>query len=179
MENWKDINGYEGYYQVSNFGKVMSMGHKFKCKDGKVKAHKSKVLKPCIGSKGYLHINLCKEGTRKSVTVHSLVANAFVENKFNLKEIDHRNGIKTDNQATNLKWTTRQGNLLSQNWMHKRREGKVRGVHHNLKSNRFISNIYLNGKTIYLGSFSDKEAASTAYQNKLAEFNLQGKDMRG
>lgn len=179
MELWADIKGFENYYQISNLGNIKSMGHEFMCKDGKIKSRNPKILKPCVASTGYLHINLCRDGIRKSVTIHSLVANHFIDNPQNFKEIDHLNGIKNDNRVINLKWVTRQGNLLSQNWTHKKRVGKLRGVHHNLKSNKFISTIYLNGKSVYLGSFFTNEDAHSAYKSKLNEYNVTGKDMRG
>jgi len=116
MELWADIKGFENYYQISNLGNIKSMGHEFMCKDGKIKSRNPKILKPCVASTGYLHINLCRDGIRKSVTIHSLVANHFIDNPQNFKEIDHLNGIKNDNRVINLKWVTRQGNLLSQNW---------------------------------------------------------------
>ena len=99
-EKWKDIEGYEGAYQVSNLGRVRSL------KFGRVK-----VLRPEKCTCGYLCVNLYKNGKRKHLSVHRLVADAFIHNDniFNT-EVNHRNEDKTDNRVTNLEWCDRQYN---------------------------------------------------------------------
>lgn len=101
-ENWKDIFGYDGVYQVSDLGRVRS--------------HKSgewKVLRPVNNSSGYLQVGLCKrrQNKTKRLLVHRLVASYFVDNDniFNT-EINHINEDKTDNRAVNLEWCDRSYN---------------------------------------------------------------------
>lgn len=96
MENeiWKDVPGYAGTYQVSNFGRVKSL---------------RKVLKAGL-RKGYLYISL----RNKKFNIHRLVAIAFIPNPGNLPEIDHIDGNPLNNNANNLKWATRQQNELNQ-----------------------------------------------------------------
>ena len=93
LEVWRDIEGYEGLYQVSNFGNVRSI------KNGRLK-----VLKPVFNSKGYHRVCLCKYGKIKNYSVHRLVLSAFVPNTLNLPQINHKNEIRTDNRLENLEW---------------------------------------------------------------------------
>ena len=99
-EKWKDIAGYEGMYQVSDLGRVRSL------KFGKVR-----VLIPQKNRYGYLKVLLWKDGKRKSLTVHRLVANAFIPNDDDTKtQINHRNEDKEDNKVSNLEYCTAQYN---------------------------------------------------------------------
>lgn len=93
-EIWKDIEGYEGLYQVSNFGRIKSF-----------KSFKSKILKPSLQSAKYLQITLCKN-EKKSVLMHRLVAKAFIVNPNNLPWVNHIDGNKLNNNVDNLEWNT-------------------------------------------------------------------------
>ena len=99
-EQWRDIDGYDGMYQVSDLGRVRSL------KFGRVK-----VLRSYKNRYGYLKVFLSKNGKRHNIYVHRLVAYAFIPNSDNTKnEINHINEIKTDNRATNLEWCDRHYN---------------------------------------------------------------------
>ena len=100
-EVWKDIEGYEGLYQVSNKGRVKSL------KNNNTK--KEKVLKPIIG-KGYKRVRLCKYKTRKLYAVHRLVANAFLPNPHNFPCVNHKDECRTNNVVSNLEWCTHKYN---------------------------------------------------------------------
>ena len=98
-EIWKDVKGYEGLYQVSNLGRVRSLGFD--------KWHKGKNLKPSIDSNGcYLFVGLHKKGVATQKYIHRLVAENFIDNPNTLPCINHINEIKTDNRAENLEWCT-------------------------------------------------------------------------
>ena len=105
-EIWKDIEGYEGLYQVSNLGRVKSLSRIVNSGNGKMLT-KEIILTAAIGNHGYYVVRLSKDNVGKCFTVHSLVANAFLEKKY---EVNHINGIKTDNSLDNLEWTTRAKN---------------------------------------------------------------------
>lgn len=94
MSIWKDIKGYEGLYQVSNEGEVRRLW--------KSKTH---ILSPS-NSLGYSYVNLCKHGKATRMTVHRLVAEAFVPNPDGKPEVNHINELKSDNRAKNLEWMT-------------------------------------------------------------------------
>lgn len=98
-EVFKDIQGFEGRYEVSNMGNVRSL------KYGKIR-----YLKPAKNQKGYYFVRLYKNGILKNFKVHRLVANAFVENPNGYNEINHIDEDKTNNKASNLEWCTHKYN---------------------------------------------------------------------
>ena len=109
-EVWKDIIGYEGYYQVSDHGRVRSLDREVPL--GKsTKKIKGKIRKQIVHKLGYPMLNLSKNKEMKGYLVHRLVALHFVDNVNGHPEINHINGIKDDNRATNLEWCTRDQNL--------------------------------------------------------------------
>ena len=110
-EVWRDINGYEGYYQVSNQGRVKSLERTFIDNSGRKRTVKERILKPGMGRCGYLLVVLCAGGKPKTSNVHRLVCEAFHENPENKLEVNHINEIKTDNRAVNLEWSTRRENV--------------------------------------------------------------------
>ena len=108
-EIWKDIKGYEGYYQISNMGRVKSLERTVWNGRGYRKMPE-KILKPQKNRNGYLQVPLSKEGTEKKYYIHRLVANAFIPNPQGLPEINHLSEDKTDNRAENLEFCTSQYN---------------------------------------------------------------------
>lgn len=113
-EIWKDIRGYKGLYQISSSGKIRSVDREItQEKDGTVFTRKMKgrELKTGILNSGYQVVWLSKNGIVKALTIHRLVAKAFIPNPQNKKDINHIDGNKTNNKASNLEWTTRSENV--------------------------------------------------------------------
>jgi len=102
MEEWRDVAGYEGFYQVSNTGKVRSVEHY----DRFGRLYKQVELKPHASRNGYLMLHLKAGGKRKIALVHRLVACAFIPNPDNLSDVNHMDGNKANNNIDNLEWCT-------------------------------------------------------------------------
>ena len=115
-EIWKDIEGYEGLYEVSNLGRVRSLWN------GKIK-----ILKPWISGTGYLQITLYKDNRRENIFVHKLVCEGFIPKDSDRNTVNHKNGVKTDNNINNLEWAS-----YSENTKHAYKNGlnKNKGESH-------------------------------------------------
>lgn len=106
MEIWKDISEYVGLYQVSNMGNVRSLQREeFKCAQG-YRVRRGVLLKLSKDQKGYLMVNLYKDGKGNTRRVHRLVAEAFIDNPKCLPEINHIDEDKKNNAVSNLEWCT-------------------------------------------------------------------------
>jgi uncharacterized protein YerC len=109
VETWKDIEGYEGLYQVSNLGRIKSFDKTImvKIKNQNIVTKKGKILKPNNNNNsGYNKVTLSKEGTNKPFTIHRLVAKAFIDNPENKPFVNHKDGNKLNNCVSNLEWVS-------------------------------------------------------------------------
>lgn len=96
-EIWRDIEGYEGLYQVSDLGRVKSL-------------YTNRILKGSKDAKGYLIVKLCKNSIKSNKTIHRLVAQAFIPNPENKPQVNHIDENKTNNMVSNLNWMTSKEN---------------------------------------------------------------------
>ena len=110
-EIWKDIDGYEGLYQVSNLGRIKSLP-KFHKTNTTGYMQEEKILKPQKDIHGYLKVGLYKNGKCKIFNIHNLVANAFIENPNNYKYVNHKDENKTNNRVENLEFCSFYYNLM-------------------------------------------------------------------
>lgn len=113
-EIWKDIEGHNGIYQVSNFGRVKSLDRKiFNNGNHSFCNQKGKILSPVKDPGGYMVVGLHNSKIKKTsyCKVHRLVALAFCEGYEEGLEVNHKNSIRHDNNASNLEWVTRSGNM--------------------------------------------------------------------
>ena len=103
-EIWKDVDGYEGLYKVSNLGRVLGLRRKSR-------KNSDNYLSPATNRKGYNTLCFTKDKVKKTVKVYRIVAIAFIENPENKATVNHKNGIKTDDRAENLEWMTNLENM--------------------------------------------------------------------
>ena len=109
---WADVSGYEGLYQVSSDGRVRSLDRVVEMpnRHGSMtkRRHKGRELRQWVHPRGYVYVSLAEGGRKENRTVHSLVALHFLEGT---GEVNHKDMDKTNNDASNLEWTTRQENV--------------------------------------------------------------------
>lgn len=103
IEEWRDIKGYEGFYQVSNFGDVRSIFAD--------EHYRAKILKPHKQLNGYIFVNLWKDKKPKHKTIHRLVAEAFIPNPHNYPCVNHKDEDKQNNRVENLEFCTHSYNM--------------------------------------------------------------------
>lgn len=155
IEDWKDIIGYEGLYQISNFGNVKTL-----------KYNKSKLLKGAVNNCGYRQVNLSRDGVVKSFKIHQLVTTHFLNHVINgyQKVINHIDFDRLNNVVSNLEIVSPRENT---NKKHLNASSNSTGVSWHKEKNKWISQIYYNGRLKFLGYFKTEIEASNAYQNEL------------
>lgn len=125
MEEWKDVKGYEGLYQISNLGRVRSFieaGSHRRCDEPRI------LKTPVSSGTGYRVCGLYKNGVRKTALVHRMVAEAFIDNQDNKPQVNHKNGARDDNRVDNLEWVTCSENV-KHGFSHNGRISPMKGRH--------------------------------------------------
>lgn len=122
-EVWKDIKEFEGFYQISNLGRVRSLDREVKRSEEIMKV-KGKIIKAHLNTKGYKVVDLYKDGKRKHKHVHYLIAKAFIPNPDNKSFIDHIDTNKTNNNISNLRWCTHKENMNNEITLKKQKESQ-------------------------------------------------------
>ena len=111
-EIWKNVEGFEGLYEVSNLGRVKALD-RYVLNNGGLQHKKERILKQRINKKKHCTVVLCKDGKTYPKLVHRLVAIAFIPNPDNKPIIDHIDTDPTNNRVDNLRWVTQQENALN------------------------------------------------------------------
>lgn len=109
-EEWRAIEGYEGLYEVSDQGRVRSMDRMVPCRWGGTMMRRGVARNGSKAPNGYLRVDLYRDGVVKYHAIHRLVANAFCEVVGSAETVNHKNGLKRDNRAVNLEWTSQSEN---------------------------------------------------------------------
>jgi hypothetical protein len=146
VEAWCDIDGYDNYL-VSTFGNV------YNCQTGRI-------LKLRFNG-NYQHVDLCKNGKNKTMKIHRLVAEAFIDNPDNKMCVDHVNNDKTNNHVSNLRWATHSENNMNAGKQKNNTSGVI-GVNWDKRTKKWQSYIYINGKKKHFGYFKTLEQAKQA-----------------
>ena len=145
MEIWKDVPGYVGLYQISNYGRVKSVFRNEICGNMNRKRNE-KILKPSL-RKRYYFVSLSKNGIKYNAVIHRLVAAAFIPNPENKPCIDHIDGDRANNHADNLRWVTVKENqnnpITKSKWIGKKakphHEKAVEQIKNGIVVNVFVS----------------------------------------
>ena len=159
-EIWKDISGYEGYYQVSNLGRVKSLNYNH--------TKKEKLLHSTENRDMYLRVGLYKNGKPKIKRVHQLVAESFLNHKICRHKlvVNHKDFNKQNNHVDNLEIVTQRENA---NKKHINSSSRFVGVSWHKENKKWQASIWINGKLKYIGSFTSELEASSAYETELSK----------
>ena len=156
-EEWKVIEDCDNLYQISTFGRVKSLNF-----------GKEKILRQGVSGRGYLVVCLYKIGAKKTINVHQIVAEIFLNHTpcgMRLV-VNHKDFNKINNHVSNLEIITQRENT---NRKHIKSSSVYTGVCWHKKTKKWVSEISINGKLKHLGLFDSEIEASNAYQNKLQQ----------
>lgn len=165
-EIWKDVTGYEGLYQVSNFGRVKSFGN--------TAGRKTKILKHNVGSLGYAYVVLCKDKVQKTFKIHRLMAVEFIPNPTGRLFVNFKNADRSDLRLENLEWCNMR-EVSSRRWNGHKREGKYAGVYRLKKNVRWTAMITVSSKSLHLGVYDTEEEAYNARLKFMEKYKIENK----
>lgn len=170
MEEWKEINGFNGYY-ISNYGNIKSIDRTIKTKNGKLRKYKGKLLHLSLNQNGYLLAGLSINHKTHPVYPHKLVAENFLEKPNTSKKliVNHKDGNKTNNKFDNLEWVS-----YSENSLHSYYNLKQKRPHSSGYSNEIIK--ISNNKYIFFSSIT--EAANSCKISKAQIIRLLNTDKK-
>lgn len=162
-EEWRDIPGYKGWYQASSLGRVRSVDRVIPGGRWGKQARKGVILSQHFDHYGYLMLIV----QNKVLKAHRLVLHAFTGDPGKGLEADHINGDKSDNRIENLEWVTSRENCRRHYSKKPDSSSRYMGVCLHKPTNKWVANIQVNRKNIYLGLFNTEKEASKAYNNYL------------
>lgn len=176
-EQWKDIPDYNGYYQISNLGRIKYTGKMYTDSLGRNTPKKARIRIQTLTNTGYLFMILRKNNKNVSVRIHRTVAQVFIPNYENKCCVNHINTIKTDNTLHNLEWCTIREN--SKHWIENDSSQSSNYIGVTRNKNKWAANISIEGKVFNLGKHFSEEVAYEKYQKALSEwedFKIKPKD---
>lgn len=169
QQQWEDIPGYEGIYQISDMGNIRSLDRTIIDVNGILREYKGKDLSKIVNTAGYLYVNLYKDVIKNVQQIHSLMGITFL-NHISSRNIvvDHINNNKFDNRLDNLQIVSQRFNTSKDK---KNGTSQYIGVCLDKKTGKYKSQIRLNGKIKYLGYFINEYDAHLVYQKELKNIN--------
>jgi hypothetical protein len=173
QEEWKDIIGYEGYYQISNLGRVKFLERQVP-RFSKIQILKEKIVKFHLAKRGYYVVDLRVKSKRKTLNIHRLIAIHFIDNPLNKKYVNHIDENKLNNSIENLEWVTNMENICHAK-KNVKSSSEYIGVGWDKYANKWKSQIYHKGKSIHLGSFFSEQEAYNARVKYEQENNIENK----
>lgn len=157
MEIWKPVKGYEKYYAVSNKGRIRSLDRVILFKDGKTRKFRGQILTlRTTNNSGYITVGLHDAGKQKTLLVHRIVAEAFIENSNGYTEVNHIDQNKFNNEVSNLEWCTHKENVNHGDEIE-------RGA---IKQRRKFRQLDLDGNLIKIWNGFKKMQRETGFQRK-------------
>ena len=170
-EVWKPVVGFESVYDVSTYGNVKSKHRVLKRSNGRLITINERILKPGVNSGGYKTVVLRNMGANKTVGIHVLVAQTFLNyvNDGTDQVIDHIDEDKLNNYIYNLQIVTFRKNVSKS-----KRNGtsKYTGVHFSKLENKWIASIWIGTTKTRIGGFLNEKDAAIAYQSKLKRIRI-------
>lgn len=171
IEEFRAVKDYEGYYEVSDLGRVKSLERRINCPLNGSRVYPPKILKQAVNFGGYLSVHLSKECKVKRYLTHVLEAIAFLgHDPNNTKlEVNHINIIRDCNVLSNLELTTHRTNS---NQKHLKSSSRFTGVSWDTARGKWKAGLLAKGKHKFLGRFDIEEEARDAYDNYVKDNNL-------
>jgi len=173
IELYKNVVGFEGFYEISNAGNIRAT-EKIKNNQYGEFILPTKILSPKNNGRGYLAICLIKNKIKTTHKIHRIVAMAFMSNFNKDLQVNHINGIKTDNRIENLELCSNRENGTHK-FLSKSKTSKYVGISFCKGRNKWQSCIQVNGKSIFLGRFKTELEAADAYRIYLSKNNIKNK----
>jgi len=152
-EVWKDIKGYEGRYKISNTGKVKSLPREVQL-NGYVRTMPEIIMAEVYTPTGYAFVNLAKDGERKNLYIHRLVAEHYINNDRGYPEINHIDENKKNNHHKNLEWCTRKQNM-NRGTVIERENSHPNTIESKKKGERVIGTCIKTGQKVRFPSMSE------------------------
>lgn len=164
-EEFRDVPGYECYYECSDQGRVRSLDRTVIDSRGQVRKLKGRMMKPSLNGKGYLQVSLNKKGKHNVYGLHVLLAMTFLGHIPDGHEtvVNHKDHTPLNNCLSNLELKSQRENLSIDKWRYNH-SSKYVGVCRNKTRQKWQSNIWIGDKHIYLGLFIDEDEAAQAYK---------------
>lgn len=159
-EEWRPVVGYEGYYEISSFGRVKSLS---RTRGGGIYSSE-KILKQSLTRKGYCSVGFSKHSNGKTCSVHSLVALMFIGERPPNLVIDHIDNNPLNNQATNLRYLSNRENISKGHLIN---SSKLTGAIYDKKNKMWVARIGYNRVYYFLGCFKSEIDAHEAYNKAL------------